>query len=54
LPREEVTPPVTKTYFAMVRYLSHRLGVATVTARKQGGQSGLLGKSVYRKRTVAD
>src|SRR6478672_2934375 len=39
LPSEEVTPPVTKTYFAMVRYLSYRLGVATVTARKQGGQS---------------
>ena len=36
LPSEEVTPPVTKTYFAIATPpLGYRLGVSWVTARKQ-------------------
>src|SRR3954447_25850890 len=50
LPREEVTPPVTKMNFAIARATSAiGLGVGHITARKQGGHSGLLGRSFYCK-----
>ena len=52
LPSEEVTPPVTKTYFAIASDLGHVAGARRFRERASTDANATLGKSVYRRPRV--